>query len=239
MGVGEALEGRAHGFSQLAGAVARYTAVVSKDAGVGAVVGGGPLRALAGLQPVLIVYQHELAALDHAVQQSRYAGAEGGATDAEILHEQVGEHLGRGAEPGVGAGVGRELAYEEYEGTKSRAKLPVLGAVALVSDRLVHLAQQYPGLEHGGTELVVDKVGRHDGPELATSDVLDRLLYDPELGTELPGGASLINSAQDALPEAPPRRQKWVVWDENLAIGAARPDLCAGELAVYLAAVLV
>ena len=72
-----------------------------------------PVRALAGLEAVLVVHLHKLARLHQPGEQVGNLLAELSPAFLQVLHQQVGQGFRRGANALVHAGVAGQLVDEE------------------------------------------------------------------------------------------------------------------------------
>jgi hypothetical protein len=56
-----------------------------------------------------------MAVLDHAIDQGAEAGAECALIDRQIVDQEIGELLGRGPHPNVGANLSRKAGNQERQ----------------------------------------------------------------------------------------------------------------------------
>ena len=100
-----------------------------------------PGAALAGLQTILVIHLEQRAGLNKPFEQLGDVHPQLGATGFEILHEQVSQRLRGSSQADVGPILLRQLADQENQGAEPRPQIPFRGAVPLLLEQLMDLAE--------------------------------------------------------------------------------------------------
>ena len=203
---------------------------------------GLPDRALAGLDPILGLDQHQLAGLDQGGERRGELLADLGTTQLEVLDQKVRQRLLVGAHAQVAplADVARQLARQEHQRHDARLELTERVTLLLqLSDELVDLARQHAGLKQVRGELNVEEIRRDHGAERGLSARPNGLVDHAELVAELDRGAAHVHRSQRVLPEASAHREQGVVGDEHVGVLGPGTDGGAGQVLADLAVVLL
>src|SRR5207244_11475752 len=105
---------------------------------------------------------------------------------------------------------------------QARLEAPDRAAVVEACDYFLDLAQQRSRLDHLRLVLVVEEVGRNDGPEWLVGGGPDSLEDVGELVAELGLGAGGIDGPHRQLPEAAADREERIVGHEDVPVLRAR-----------------
>ena len=227
-----------HGTAQKLLAAGGDLDLVARQRGSLLAEGPFPVGALGGLDAVLVRHPHEDALVGELLQLDRHGVAEGPGVACDFLHKQIGERPGVRANPEVDHILPGQLPDQEHEAAQVGAQRALRRAIVELRDAGVDLVEKHVRAHQVGGERAEQIAGRNHGSQGLLRNLLERVVQDPELGTELALRTRRVGGLEACLPEAPAGSQKRVVAHMVVAVLGAHRQTRPVQVSRHLARVV-
>ena len=162
--------------------------------------------------------------------------ASGTGVGSDVIDDEVGQRARVGTHPEIGTLLPRQLPDQEDQSAEVALKLPLVAAAVIqLLNSGVELVEQNPGADQARRQCVEEIAGRNRCAERAVGHVLERVVQNAQLGSELTVTSGSIGGLKARLPETPAGAEQRIVGHAVVRILRSRPDPGALQVASDLA----